>query len=134
MLQKRIDTKDYLIQKLHEACEILSERPIVIASNDISFGMTLDSFGENASFLGSMLFQRCASGVRVLCNSGTKPLNVGGIEFINFGQSYDKYPHTYMTIAAALGTQPREVDAFFSRLLECVKQYKKKHPIDIPTH
>jgi len=125
-LDKREATQEYLVKRLFEVCDTLSESPILVPSNDISFGMTLDSFGENASFLGSMLFQRCASGARVLTNTGKKRVCIGGVEFQHFGQSHDAYPHTYMTIAAALGTSKSEVDGFFSRLLTCATQCRKK--------
>ena len=123
-LQKRHDTQEYLVKRLYDVCDTLSEIPIVAPSNDISFGMTLNSFGDHASFLGSMLFQRCASGARVLTRK--KPVAIGGIEFQNFGQSHDAYPHTYMTVAAALGTSKHEVDEFFTRLLSCATQCRKK--------
>lgn len=129
-LKKRMDTKEYLIQRLSEVSATLSERPIIVPSNDISFGLTLDTFGQDATFLGSMLFQRCASGARVLCpDTGTR--NVGGIQFRNFGQNHDEYPHRYMTVAAAIGTRTQDVDEFFSRLLTCAKQCRKKNLQDL---
>jgi O-phospho-L-seryl-tRNASec:L-selenocysteinyl-tRNA synthase len=127
LLQDRVHAKEYLIEKLREASLQVSEHPIIVEGNDISFGMTLDSLGENATFLGSMLFQRCASGARVLV-SEDKAKNIGGVIFARgFGQSYDDYPHRYMTVAAALGTTTTEIDEFFSRLKVCIAEFRKKH-------
>ena len=134
-LDKRDASKARLFRKLKETCAELGETPIVVPGNDISFGMTLDTFVEGpngpgrsdhgASFLGAMLFKRCASGARVLVNSG-KETKIGGVSFRNFGQSHDDYPHAYLTVAAALGMDEAEVDEFFDRLLSCAHEFFKK--------
>ncbi|NKB40758.1 MAG: hypothetical protein GKR86_06855, partial [Ilumatobacter sp.] len=134
-LEKRDASKARLFRKLKETCAELGETPIVVPGNDISFGMTLDTFAEGpngpdkpdhgASFLGSMLFRRCASGARVLVNSGKESI-VGGVSFLNFGQSHDDYPHAYLTVAAALGMDEAEVDEFFDRLRACAREFFKK--------
>jgi O-phospho-L-seryl-tRNASec:L-selenocysteinyl-tRNA synthase len=128
-LGRRDGVKARLEAKLKETCVAMGETPILVPGNDISFGMTLDSFGDNASFLGAMLFKRCASGARVLVNSG-KETTVAGVTFRNFGQSHDAYPHSYLTVAAALGMKEEEVDEFFDRLCACAKEYLKRKSKD----
>ena len=133
-LDKRVAAKARLCQRLEEVCAELGETPIICPGNDISFGMTLDTFSQGsnqsdgpshgASFLGAMLFKRCASGARVLVSSG-KETSVGGLTFKNFGQSHDSYPHAYLTVAAALGMDDMEIDEFFLRLRACAREFFK---------
>lgn len=127
-LARRESAKARLDQKLRETCELLGESPIVVPGNDISFGMTLDTIERvegNPSFLGAMLFTRCASGARVLVNTD-KETSVGGLTFRNFGQSSNDYPHAYLTVAAALGMNTEDVDDFFVRLTSCAEDIKRK--------
>lgn len=124
VLRKRQHVEMYLRNTLQTVANDIGESPLIIKGNDVSFGMTLNTFGSNASFLGSMLFQRSASGARVLVPG--KTATVGGVTLFGFGQSHDAYPHTYITVAAALGTTTEDVDVFFNRLLSCIKEYRKK--------
>lgn len=132
VLKKRKSVEVYLKNKLHTVAQEIGESPLIIEGNDVSFGLTLDSFGSNASFLGSMLFQRSASGARVLVPG--KTATVGGVTLSGFGQSHDAYPHTYLTVAAALGTTVEDVDLFFNRFLSCTKEYRKKSAKENATH
>ena len=124
VLQERDESKIYLQNKLEEFAEEIGEIPIVVPGNDISFGLMLNSLSANASLLGAMLFQRCASGARVIVPGTVK--KVSGIGFNNYGSSSDEYPHAYMTIAAALGANLREIDTFFDRLRKALITYKKQ--------
>jgi len=121
MLRQRKEVQAYLINKIHTISENIGEVPIIVEGNDISFGITLNSLGEGASLLGAMLFQRCASGARVLYPGVEKA--VAGVTFKNFGTSHDEYPNTYLTVAAALGTTSDDVDGFFERFLQCLEKY-----------
>ena len=128
-LARRDVAKARLEDKLRQTCSALGESPIVVPGNDISFGMTLDTFVSKAkgpSFLGAMLFKRGASGARVLLNAQDKETTVGGVTFRNFGQSYDGYPHAYLTVAAALGVTEAEIDEFFARMVACASEFQSK--------
>jgi O-phospho-L-seryl-tRNASec:L-selenocysteinyl-tRNA synthase len=111
------------------------------ASNDISFGITLDGLArpQNAnesnqdykkavqkdiSSLGAMLFQRCVSGTRVIPRGEVKIM--GGQEFVGFGSSHADYPHAYLTAACAIGLTRDEMDSFFLRLDKTLAEFHKK--------
>lgn len=51
---------------------------------------------------------------------------VAGVTFEGYGSSHDAYPHAYLTAAAAIGTQLKEVDAFCARLDKCLTELYKK--------
>jgi len=114
----------YLVHALTQCAETLGERVLQTPGNPISVGLTLDSLGQDATFIGSMLFSRCASGARVI--SPGKVAEVAGMTFQGYGASCDAYPHAYMTVAAAIGTTEAEVDEFLRRLTVCVEEYKAR--------
>ncbi|GAQ82108.1 O-phospho-L-seryl-tRNASec:L-selenocysteinyl-tRNA synthase [Klebsormidium nitens] len=76
------------------------------------------------TFFGSMLFARCVSGSRVIPRGDDKVIE--GIPFAGFGSSYDKFPYSYMTAAAAIGSTCEEVDTFITRLERCFADFRKK--------
>jgi len=121
-LQDRDVVKTHLVATLHKIADEIDEKALVVNDNDISYGITLNSLGNNATFLGSMLFQRCASGARIIVPGSSKEID--GIVFDNFGTSHDDYPHQYMTVAAALGTSKHEIDSFFERFRTCVAKFQ----------
>jgi len=114
-----------LLSALETFADSMGERVLSTPGNPISVGLTLDSLGNEATFLGSMLFSRCASGARVVVPG--KAVEVSGIKFNGYGASYDAYPHAYMTVAAALGSSRADVAEFIRRLELCVREYREKH-------
>lgn len=117
------------------------ERLLHCPSNNISFGITLDSLSrprrdgeteeaylkdvsKEISKFGAMLFSRCVSGTRVISRGEVKTM--GDIEFVGFGSSYESYPHSYMTAACAIGVGKNEVDEFMIRLDKTLSEYKRK--------
>ncbi|PNW76101.1 hypothetical protein CHLRE_12g547750v5 [Chlamydomonas reinhardtii] len=79
----------------------------------------------DVTFFGSMLWQRCVSGTRVVAPGKTQ--SVGGVAFRNYGSHVEEpFPHTYMTAAAALGTTREDVDELVVRLDKCFTEFKKK--------
>ena len=74
-----------------------------------------------ATMLGSMLFHRGVSGSRVVQPGKTSV--VEGISFQDYGAHHNAYPHTYLTVAAAIGTEPKDIDEFISRLRKCLKEF-----------
>lgn len=127
-LQDRDVAKQHLVATLHRIADQMDEKALIVDGNDISYGVTLNSLGKNATFLGSMLFQRCASGARIIVPGSSK--DIAGLVFDNFGTSQNQYPHQYMTVAAALGTSIDEVDSFFERFRTCVAKFKASKTID----
>lgn len=123
VLNEREQLHTYSLGALHRSAAELGERVLNVPDNPISMGMTLDSLRggrQDVTFLGSMLFARCASGARVIVPG--KIQEVGGLTLHGFGASYDEYPHAYITVAAAIGTSVQEVDEFMRRLTTCAKE------------
>ena len=84
---------------------------------DLSLQAELPAEGEpheDWSMLGSMLFSRGVSGCRVVAKGQTQ--SVAALQFQGYGGHHDAYPHSYLTVAAAVGTQPADIDAFLSKL------------------
>ena len=74
-----------------------------------------------------MLFNRCISGARVVgAKSQKKQETVAGIEFTNYGAHYDEYSCDYLTIAAALGCNKRDIDLCIDKLRVCFEIYKQQ--------
>jgi len=124
-------------RRLEAVAAKYGERLLQCPSNTISFGITLDSLvvdddkddddkaskNKLVSEFGSMLFRRCVSGTRVVPRDETKRL--GSHEFRGFGGSTDRYPHSYMTAACAIGLAKGEMNEFFIRLDKTFSQYRK---------
>ena len=69
------------------------------------------------------------SGTRVVERG--KQQTVEGIGFEGYGAHIDRYPHDYLTVAAALGTTAAEVDEFLARLALCFKEFRRKYVAEI---
>ncbi|PRW56294.1 O-phosphoseryl-tRNA(Sec) selenium transferase [Chlorella sorokiniana] len=76
------------------------------------------------TFLGSMLFNRCISGTRVVARG--KRQEVGGLAFSGYGAHCDAYPCDYLTVAAALGTNEQDIDEFLRRLGQCFAEFRQR--------
>ena len=51
---------------------------------------------------------------------------MAGMHFRNYGAHCDDYPCSYITVAAAIGTQPGDIDAFLGKLGACLVDYQKR--------
>lgn len=80
--------------------------------------------GPGVTFLGSMLFNRCVSGTRVVARG--KRQEVGGLTFAGYGAHTDAYPCDYLTVAAALGTTETDVDEFLLRLARVFAEFSQQ--------
>ena len=76
------------------------------------------------TFLGSMLFQRCVSGTRVVARGRRQ--QVGGLPFEGYGAHCDAYPVDYLTVAAALGGTEDEVAELVRRLGTCFHEFQRR--------
>lgn len=141
LLQDRNNLLESFPQRLHEVAAKHGDRLLHCPSNNISYGITLDTLArskrddetekeyiddifKDISRFGAMLFSRCVSGTRVIPRGETK--SMGGQEFVGFGSSYTNYPHAYMTAACSIGLTSDEVDEFLVRLDKTLKEFKKK--------
>jgi O-phospho-L-seryl-tRNASec:L-selenocysteinyl-tRNA synthase len=85
-----------------------------------------ESQAEKLSFLGSMLYQRCVSGCRVVtCTGETK--KVSGMYFTDWGAHSNAYPHSYFTVACSIGIQERDVTVFLERLDKVLAKFKRQY-------
>jgi len=154
LLTKRMTLTREFQTKLAEIATKHNERILQCPSNTISYGITLDSLAmdgkgkmatsqkdttatdtdaeqaylksisKDISYFGSILFNRCVSGTRVVPRGETKKM--GDHNFMGFGSSTNSYPHAYMTAACAIGLDSEEMNAFFQRLDKSLKEYKTK--------
>lgn len=130
VLADREELYTYAREQLDYVASELGEKVLNTPDNPISLALTLtrlhpageDCLGNQAgarhvSFLGSMLFKRSVSGTRVVARGVTK--QVAGIDFEGFGAHCNAYPHDYLTVAAAVGTNKQEILSFIAKLRQC---------------
>ena len=133
---KALESREQLFvstrSKLTELASSLGERLLVTPSNPISMALTLDRLvkegsKEGPSFLGSMLFARCVSGMRVVDSTKSKKMTVGGEEFATgYGSHCHRYEHVYLTAAAAIKGREEEIDEICKRLRSAYAEFEKK--------
>lgn len=51
---------------------------------------------------------------------------VADLSFTSYGAHLNNYPHTYLTVAAAIGGSKEEIDKFFVRFEKTFKDYQKE--------
>lgn len=126
LMKKRKEHFAYLRMRLTETLSQLDERILETKANTVSLAITLDTLtNEHATMLGSMLFLRRVSGARVIVNSGDTT-HIAGSSFINWSAHSDRYPHSYLTVAAAIGGSKDDVDKFIVKLLDCMRELRRK--------
>ncbi|XP_067935785.1 O-phosphoseryl-tRNA(Sec) selenium transferase-like [Watersipora subatra] len=126
LLRQRKELYGYLKEEVGQVAAKYNERILCTPGNPISIGVTL-SHKEMASHelteIGSMLFTRNVSGLRVVTCKDEKEIN--GHTFHGFGSHHDAYPSPYFTVAAAIGMTAADVDTFCKRLDKVLsKAYK----------
>ena len=133
MLQQREELLLYAQQRLAAFAEQHQLRLLHTPGNPISMAVALGdargfadggAMGQSWTMLGSMLFNRSVSGARVIGHGQEQA--VAGMHFKNYGAHYDDYPCSYITVAAAIGTQPGEMDMFLIKLGACLVDYQKR--------
>ena len=83
---------------------------------------------DRLSFLGSMLFQRCVSGCRVVTCTG-EAKKVAGVTFMDWGSHINSYPHSYFTVACSVGVTDGDITLFLERLDKVLAKFKKQYSI-----
>lgn len=121
-----LKNRKIMYEKLHDVIVDLAsemgEKVLNVKHNDISMGITLNTLPNPTEF-GSQLFTRCVTGSRVVVPSNEK--DVCGIHFKSYGSHIDDYPHTYMTVAAAIGITEEDISTFKRVFLKLIKHNKK---------
>jgi O-phospho-L-seryl-tRNASec:L-selenocysteinyl-tRNA synthase len=124
-----------LTEGLNSSVARHEEQIISSPKNSISIAVTLDSLegagadGQSAgslspSFMGSMLFQRNVSGCRVVARSSKESL-IAGHSFISWGSHTTDYPHSYFTVACAVGATQEDIESFSERLEKVWRKIEK---------
>jgi O-phospho-L-seryl-tRNASec:L-selenocysteinyl-tRNA synthase len=124
LLSQRKELVPYLVEKADSIAIKYGEQMLKTVGNTISFAMTLDTFGDNSSKIGSQLFYRCVSGPRVVKKNSTK--EIAGIKFAGYGSHTNNYPHNYMTMACAIGITREEIDQFLEVLDKTLGKARKE--------
>lgn len=120
LLCERKENFFYLKSKLEATVKTLNERILETKDNTISIGVTLDNLDQNnVTMLGSMLFVRGISGARVIA-SDDKVKEINGYKFTNWSSHSNCYPHSYLTIAAAIGGSKSDIDKCISKIVDCI--------------
>ena len=156
LLQERLRLRSDMLVGLRQLCDkhglVLLNAPY----NTISIGISLDtllttssntttttsadttvnisqeqsdaikSAQESLTFLGSMLYQRCVSGCRVVSCTG-EVKKVAGYDFCDWGAHMNNYPHCYFTVACSVGITDTDVIIFIERLDKVLMKFKKRN-------
>jgi len=127
LLEERSTLYPYLLKSLQNIAEEIGERVLITTENRISIGFTLSQFDESTispTMLGSMLFSRNCSGIRVIVPKGSK--KVGNFNIQCFGSHSNNYTTSYLTVACAIGITKEEIDTFLLRFKKTLKELQKK--------
>lgn len=129
VLQEREHLFTWAKQRLQDFAQSHGERVLETPGNPISMAITVDHVlppgsKESITMLGSMLFNRFASGVRVIGHG--KTASVAGVQFQDYGAHCDDSLHEYLTVAAALGTTREDIDGFLAKLDGAIKSLKRR--------
>ncbi|KAL8455730.1 hypothetical protein Emag_000455 [Eimeria magna] len=118
-------------EELVATCDPRGLRVLPSPHNKISIALDLSAFSKGGredtakaiSFLGSQLFLRRCSGLRVVVPS-TAVTEIAGYPFRSFG-SHCEYPVPYCSVACAIGADEKELRLFLERFRHLVDQSLK---------
>ncbi|CAF0766042.1 unnamed protein product [Brachionus calyciflorus] len=122
LLKERKECFAYLKSEIQKLAEKYNEKVLETPNNPISIAFTLSEFGSDPKKLteiGSMLFTRLVSGVRVVVPGDNKIVVANGPLYKNFGSHSNSTDKAYFTAAAAIGIKQSDIDLFLKRLIDC---------------
>jgi O-phospho-L-seryl-tRNASec:L-selenocysteinyl-tRNA synthase len=134
LLEERKRNLTVFQMKLSEFCGRHSLSMIASPRNSISFAVNINHLPHHQksyTFFGSMLFQRCISGCRVIDCRNPSPKNFNGFAFSNWGSHLDNFPNSYFTAACAIGMKFEEIDLFLSRLEKVMTKFQKINSVKL---
>ena len=130
-LQRLLAQREQVFRRLGDGLEGVAaawgERILPSTKNPISIALSLSQKKEastEVAFLGSMLFQRCVSGARVVPTGQTS--SIGGFTFKGWGAHHEAYSCDYLTAAGAIGMTEEEVDLFIDKLNKALMAFHRK--------
>ncbi|RNA21717.1 O-phosphoseryl-tRNA(Sec) selenium transferase [Brachionus plicatilis] len=127
LLKERKECFKYLKSELQKLAQKFGEKVLETPNNPISIAFTLNNFGSNSkeiTEIGSMLFTRRVSGVRVVVPGVHKSVVSNGHLFKNFGSHSSSTDYSYLTAAAAIGVKIADIDLFIKRLNKILESAK----------
>lgn len=115
LVSERKEMFEYLKEKLKVLASSHNEKVLITKRNPISIALTLKNF-KIPTMIGSMLFTRSISGVRVVTANEEKVID--GHKFIGWGSHInpDSSSIAYLTAAASIGIIKSEIDNFIEKL------------------
>lgn len=126
LMQERKAIFKLFNSKLKEIVKKYGERVLETPGNPISMAVTLESLPKDkAREVGSMLFRRGVSGVRILVSGDEKVIN--GCKFDNFGTHSSIKGPNYMTVAASMGITEEEINVFMEKFTKVMDDLIKKN-------
>lgn len=129
LLNERNRLFPVLLEGLVQIADEYGERVLIVPNNSISFGISLCSVAnatKDATFFGSLLFQRSVSGARVVDPAGPGA-TINGVKFDHFGAHCNNYPVPYITAACAIGLTEDEITLFLGRIRKCFAEFQRKY-------
>jgi O-phospho-L-seryl-tRNASec:L-selenocysteinyl-tRNA synthase len=116
LLVQREEVFAYLRERMLAFAASKQERILDTSANVVSLAMTVNSLGDRAGALGAALFVRHVTGARINRNRQEKLTKIEANEFVNYGQHYSAYPHSYLNVAAGIGMSRDDVVVLLERL------------------
>lgn len=120
LLSERKEMFLYLKEKLENLASSHNEKVLVSKRNPISIAMTVQNF-KNPTMIGSMLFTRGVSGVRIITD---EVKSIDGYVFHGWGSHISISHSPYLTAAASIGIKKNEIDSFIEKLDKVLLKYK----------
>jgi len=93
---------------------------LAMSLNNIGPKLELATRSKVITQLGSMLFRRHVGGCRVV--TGLEMKSIEGHQFRGWGAHHNGYPTPYLTAAATIGMERKEIDEFIKKLDECYRK------------
>ncbi|PRP82443.1 O-phosphoseryl-tRNA(Sec) selenium transferase [Planoprotostelium fungivorum] len=116
LLRERKEMFEFCKNKMREVMEKYGEKVLDTPNNPFSMAVTLRNYciEGSATHIGSKLFTRFVSGVRVVDGKSSKTIN--GVTFEGYESHIDRYPHPYFTISCTIGITKEDIEGFIERL------------------
>eukprot|EP01071_Lankesteria_metandrocarpae_P003670 Lankesteria_metandrocarpae@DN3109_c1_g1_i2.p1 len=89
----------------------------------------VEAHNKTLTGIGSSLYHKRCSGARVVLSSSVHDMNprsVGQQTFRNYGSHADFYPHSYLTLAVAIGASRKELETVLQKTEAILKDLKNR--------
>ncbi|XP_059617149.1 O-phosphoseryl-tRNA(Sec) selenium transferase [Phlebotomus argentipes] len=129
LLDQQKECFDFLLHSMERIAEDFGERVFYTSrGNRISIAFSLSKYSDKPELaieIGSRLFQRGITGTRVVAPGSC--MTIGSHVFKNWGSHTSEPPNVaYLTVAAALGCLPEEIDILNKKLRLILEEMEKQ--------